>query len=121
MKAYEPIPQISDPNDTLAAEREALYTELFGPIIGTFTPEVVTGGYRPDDPRTACGGIVLPIRQQTIDVVMGGSFVLVSAREALDILVAKGRLASNPVRGFELATFSFPRNKGELNLYETSQ
>lgn len=122
MHGHERSPRINESEDAQTPERDSAYTDLFGPIVGTFTPTSVTGGSDPQYIRRAWEGVALPIRQRTVEIVLSGSVVLVSANEALDVLSAVG--TPQPVLKYwqecsisdELATIAFSLKEGELLL-----
>ena len=121
MQGHEHMQQVKVFDVTRTPERNSAYTDLFGPIIGTFTPQIATWGDHPQDVQRAWQKVVLPVRQRILYAVETGS-VLVSANEAFDVLVAAGAPAQvieywqNCSIGDDLATIAFSRDEGELSL-----
>jgi|GEM_PF-2023177 len=122
MEGYKYLPRVNESNDNQTPERNVAYTNLFGPIVGTFTPTAITEGGHPQDVQRALMGVAFPVRLRTMDVTVGGSVVLVCADEVLDVLAAAG--TPTPVLRYwqecsiddERATIAFPLAAGELSL-----
>lgn len=122
MDGYEDLSRVSESDNSQTFERSLVYTDLFGPTIGTFTPTTATRGGLPSAVQRALEGVAMPVRRRTGYAINSGS-VLVSAAEALDVLAAAG--ASEQVLRYwqdcsiddELATVSFSLEEGELTLF----
>jgi len=119
MEGYEVLPSVSESDDTQASERSSVYTDLFGPTIGTYTPTTAERGNLPSDIQRALVGVALPVRKRLEYAITSGS-VLVSANEFIDVLTAAG--APQKVLKYlqdasiedELATVSFSLEEGKL-------
>ena len=122
MEGYEDLSWVIEADDNQTSERSLVYTDLFGPTIGTYTPTTATRGGLPSDVQRALEGVAMPVRWRTSCAINSGS-VLVPAAEALDVLTAAG--ASEQVLRYwqgcsiddELATVSFSLEEGELTLF----
>ncbi len=119
MEGYEVLPSVSESDDTQASERSSVYTDLFGPTIGTYTPTTAERGNLPSDIQRALVGVALPVRKRLEYAITSGS-VLVSANEFIDVLTAAGapkkvlKYLQDRSINDALATVSFSLEEGKL-------